>query len=497
MKKVLSIVLCTVMLLSLFVLPTSAAAWNGTDVSTSLKGEGTAEKPYLVETAADLAFLAQDVNGGNNYAGKYITQTADIDLGGKEWTPIGTKDNAFRGIYNGKGYDVTGLYYTVTTAYGGLFGGVKSTADTQAAILNLNVEGKVDTWTFTTKSATHIGGIIGYSEGTAATHVVVANCVSDVDFSVEIPEIADGQLIYAAGIAGYSNNIKVVNCINNGDITIVSNGRHLLVGGLLGNAYNNINLENVANYGNISVTVKSAHLAVAGGMIARGNGAVAAVDSVKNSVNYGTVSATSASNAFASGVMAQAFNANMRSFTIDNCANVAAIVAKCTGETNFGYAGGMLGYDNVGYITIKNCANKGEVSIESIQTNRNPAGIVGVSNCGEAPAISKIENCISTMKATGYIKNSVVENCTSEAEPAAVDAAVKLIEATMEDTIGVTVNGVEYKFEAPAPVLPDTPIDPDLPVNPNPGTGDATVLFVIVAVIALAGVVVTKKVSVR
>ena len=88
MKKVLSIVLCTVMLLSLFVVSTSAAAWDGTTASTSLKGEGTADKPYLVETAEDLAFLAKDVNGGNKYAGKYITQTADIDLGGKEWITV-------------------------------------------------------------------------------------------------------------------------------------------------------------------------------------------------------------------------------------------------------------------------------------------------------------------------------------------------------------------------------------------------------------------------
>ena len=89
MKKFLTLALIAAMMLSMIVVGTSAAAWDGTTVSESLKGEGTAEKPYLIETGADLAFLAKTVNEGEAYEGKYFTQTADIDLGNKEWTPIG------------------------------------------------------------------------------------------------------------------------------------------------------------------------------------------------------------------------------------------------------------------------------------------------------------------------------------------------------------------------------------------------------------------------
>ena len=89
MKKFITFALLAAMMLTMIVVGTSAAAWDGTSVSTSLKGEGTEASPYLVESAADLAFLAKSVNEGTNYAGKYLTQTADIDLGGKEWTPIG------------------------------------------------------------------------------------------------------------------------------------------------------------------------------------------------------------------------------------------------------------------------------------------------------------------------------------------------------------------------------------------------------------------------
>ena len=89
MKKIITIALIAAMMLSMIVVGTSAAAWDGTSVSASLKGEGTEASPYLVESAADLAFLAKSVNDGTSYEGKYFTQTADIDLGGKEWTPIG------------------------------------------------------------------------------------------------------------------------------------------------------------------------------------------------------------------------------------------------------------------------------------------------------------------------------------------------------------------------------------------------------------------------
>lgn len=133
MKKALSILLFATMIISLFAFSTSAA-WDGTSASSSLKGEGTQDSPYLVETAEDLAFLAKSVNEGNSYDGKYIIQTADIDLGGKEWTPIGFQDindaktdgkaaAPFSGVYSGLGHKVTGLSITEeTTNHLGLFG---------------------------------------------------------------------------------------------------------------------------------------------------------------------------------------------------------------------------------------------------------------------------------------------------------------------------------------------------------------------------------------
>ena len=89
MRRIFIFVLIAMMICPILSVGSSAEAWDGVTQSSSLKGEGTAESPLLIESAADLACLARTVNKGMSYEGKYITQTADIDLGGKEWTPIG------------------------------------------------------------------------------------------------------------------------------------------------------------------------------------------------------------------------------------------------------------------------------------------------------------------------------------------------------------------------------------------------------------------------
>ena len=122
MKKIITIALIAAMMLTMLVANVSADAWDGTSVSESLKGEGTAASPYLVESAADLAFLAKSVNEGTTYEGKYITQTADIDLGGKAWKAIGDNTNSFMGIYDGKGHEIKNFTYTVVNAFAGFLG---------------------------------------------------------------------------------------------------------------------------------------------------------------------------------------------------------------------------------------------------------------------------------------------------------------------------------------------------------------------------------------
>lgn len=72
-------------------------------------GYGTQGAPYQISSAGELANLAKMVSGGETYESTYFELTADIDLGGKEWTPIGTKDSQFAGKFSGNGKTIRNL----------------------------------------------------------------------------------------------------------------------------------------------------------------------------------------------------------------------------------------------------------------------------------------------------------------------------------------------------------------------------------------------------
>ena len=69
---------------------TANAAWDGTVAEDFAGGDGSEGSPIKIANAKQLAYFEKQVNGGENYEGKYIKLTADIDLGGREWTPIGS-----------------------------------------------------------------------------------------------------------------------------------------------------------------------------------------------------------------------------------------------------------------------------------------------------------------------------------------------------------------------------------------------------------------------
>lgn len=72
-------------------------------------GNGSQGAPYQISSAGELANLAKMVSGGETYESTYFELTAGIDLGGKEWTPIGTKDSQFAGKLFGNGKTIRNL----------------------------------------------------------------------------------------------------------------------------------------------------------------------------------------------------------------------------------------------------------------------------------------------------------------------------------------------------------------------------------------------------
>ena len=95
----------------LFIVPQKTAG-AGTWIESAAEfaaGDGTQGAPYQISSAGELANLAKMVSGGETYESTYFELTADIDLGGKEWTPIGTKDSQFAGKFSGNGKTIRNL----------------------------------------------------------------------------------------------------------------------------------------------------------------------------------------------------------------------------------------------------------------------------------------------------------------------------------------------------------------------------------------------------
>ena len=253
--------------------PTEYDTWSKEEYrSESLQGSGTLADPYLITSNADLAFLAWDVNANNNtYNGKYVLQTADIDLFDHEWIPIGGANwyressdawirSSFMGTYDGNYHKITGMRVTdvafktnvndgktPVTAGGsgevarictdgnagaGLFGRIGyGSADLSGkqCIKNLSVAGTINV-----SVAQQVGGIIG----SVNSVFTFTNLHSDVEITIGTDTTSNGVTTQVGGIVSNAQK-KVVgdsileNCVAEGDITVYTT-KNIMVGGLIG-----------------------------------------------------------------------------------------------------------------------------------------------------------------------------------------------------------------------------------------------------------------------
>jgi len=85
-------------------------------------GDGHRDNPYQIASDTDLRLLANLVNSGESFYGVYFVLTNDINLGGVSWTPIGTEDSPFQGVFNGRGFVISGMFIEGDFYAAGLFG---------------------------------------------------------------------------------------------------------------------------------------------------------------------------------------------------------------------------------------------------------------------------------------------------------------------------------------------------------------------------------------
>ena len=250
--------LFTMLLLVMAILMPYGGAWAQTPLS---KGDGSADKPYKISTAAELAWFRDQVNSGNNTIS--ATLTKDIDLSefchAKDgttytdelsWTPI----NRYQGTFDGNGKTISNLYINATSNYTGFFGYAYA--------------GSIKNITFDNARVKNTGGYnFGILAGNAGSCIIeniktLANCsVEGEDYVGGIAGVANGNIsncenratvkgIRSLGgvVAAYSGN-SITSCANYGVVT----GSGESVGGIAG-YFNSGTIQNSANYGDVTGT---------------------------------------------------------------------------------------------------------------------------------------------------------------------------------------------------------------------------------------------------
>ena len=189
-------------------------AWDGKTATEPKTGENGV---YLIGTGAELAWFAQKVNGGSTKISGILT--ADIDLAGYEWTPIGTASKQFAGTFDGQNHTVDNLSinYSSTTPiplYRGLFGWVSGANVTdRAKIENMTVNGTVVASSTKSVNDAYVGGIVG-----RADYADLTNLHSNVDVSIK--RTAGNYWQSVGGVVGGAYySLNVTNCSNSGNVT--------------------------------------------------------------------------------------------------------------------------------------------------------------------------------------------------------------------------------------------------------------------------------------
>ena len=201
------------------------------DLGYTIESNGS----YTVYNADGLLNVAELVNGGKTDIN--ITLTADIDLTGKDWTPIGTDyDNSYKGTFDGGGHTITGLTFTTNDEFAGLFGWLNRAG----TVKNVVMEGVQITSNQIYGGS--IGGVVGYSWGTiencsVSGSVSGTNCVGGVVGSQKAGSItgcSSSAIVkgtrYVGGVAGEKWGTMTA-CYATGNVTLEINSPQDLSGG--------------------------------------------------------------------------------------------------------------------------------------------------------------------------------------------------------------------------------------------------------------------------
>ena len=209
------------------------------DLGYTIESNGS----YTVTSADGLMNIAELVNGGKSDIN--ITLTADIDLTGKDWTPIGTDyDNAYTGTFDGGGHTITGLTVTTNDQYAGLFGYLGKFGKF-CTVKNVVMDGIQITCNHRLGSA---GGVAGYSRAVTIENCSVSGSVSGT--------------MRAGGVVGGLNGGSITGCSSSATVKGTLN-----VGGVAGETNSGATMAACYATGNVTIEIDPINNILGGGLV--------------------------------------------------------------------------------------------------------------------------------------------------------------------------------------------------------------------------------------
>ena len=210
------------------------------DLGYTIESDGT----YTVTSADGLMNVAELVNGGKTDIN--ITLTADIDLTGKNWTPIGTSfSNKYTGTFDGGGHTIKGLTVTTNDQFVGLFGSIGYAG----TVKNVMME---DVQITSNHGSGFAGGVAGFSDGT------IENC--SVSGSVS-------GTVYVGGVVGAQWNGSTTGCSSSATVKGT-----VYVGGVVGQTNGGATLTACYATGNVIIEIDPVTNISGGGLVGLNGG---------------------------------------------------------------------------------------------------------------------------------------------------------------------------------------------------------------------------------
>lgn len=245
-------------------LSNSPSIWEGDTANNFRYGEGNSNNPYLITSAKELSYLAIMVNNGEDYDGIYFELITDIDLNSRTWTPIGTYENSFKGVFNGGGHTIANATISLPTTlptsissygiFGSIGNGSNKTVIKNLEIDNITIELNANGTTAnnTTAKGYNIGIVTGTIYNKAEIkNVIVNNCTILDNYTMTIR--TNSTQLFVGGIAGLAvnssnftsdpgegNRYAIENCYANVDVDLDTTTRNISsagqynVGGIVG-----------------------------------------------------------------------------------------------------------------------------------------------------------------------------------------------------------------------------------------------------------------------